>query len=83
MMAVQARIEAANVLPDGRLELTVSILVNGQAVAQDSMVFHDPASLTLAQIRDKVKDRVLASKEKLKSGATAKTLVGQMIDIEP
>jgi hypothetical protein len=82
-MPVQARIDNQVVLSDGRLELTVSVIVNGTVVGSESMVFHDPASLTVSEIRDKVIDRVRGLKEKYKASHQARTLVGQTIDVEP
>ncbi len=82
-MAVDLKIERANTLSDGRLEVGYAVLVNGVVVAQDSMVFPQPHQLTLAQLRQALKDRVMGLKEQYKAKAQVDTLVGQQINVEP
>jgi len=82
-MAVNLQIDRAVILTDGKLEINFSILVNGQVVASDSEAFPKPHELTLAQILERLKDRVRSLKEHYKTKAQVDTLVGQTIDVEP
>ncbi len=82
-MAVDLKIERAVTLADGKLEVGYSVLVNGVTVAQDSVTFPQPHQVTLAQLRQALKDRVTTLKEQYKAKAQVDTLVGQQINVEP
>lgn len=82
-MAVQLKVDRANTLSDGRLELWFSVLVNGVAVAGESIVFTNPQDLTIIQIKEQLKDRVMGLVEQYKKKPQVDALVGQLIDVEP
>lgn len=80
-MAIKARVDEVLALPNGKVEVRFTVLVDGKEAGVDSFLFHDSA-ITAADMIEAIKDRVRGFKESYKKKAQA-GLVGQEIVVEP